>query len=944
MQSGRRHRSTPARSKIHPLPTARRRTVAELLERRQLLSTVIVNTLVDSTDNIGSSVVSLRDAINTANANTTPTTITFSPTVFASPQTISLTGTELSAGLNGQTETIVGPATGVTIDGGGLSRVLFVAQGGTVSISNVTIANGNANQDSGGVGGGIFSQGNLALTDVTVSGNTAQGDGGGIESSLLSTAPTLLSLTNVTLYGNVAGDNQGNGGGGLHTTGHATLRDVTIINNTATDFSGGGISVGDTPISIGNSVVAGNAARVGPDVGGAVVSAGHDLIGESDVSTGWIGTDILGSSADPVAPLLGPLAANGGATPTLLPQAGSPLIDQGSNAIIPAGVTTDQRGLSRIYNSTVDIGSVETQPQIIVTAGPAQSTSLLQNRTFNLGTFVVSTATGPYSVRVNWGDGSANTTFHAASVGQLAGQAHQYTTSGADAVTVSVTDATGTVTGSASFTVTVLAADILITPPSAQAAVAGRPVTVTLGSFTSANATGPYAVDVFWGDGSTDGILFLPNTGVITAQSHSFPTAGIDNVTVTVTDAGGIIANSATFQVNVAPVNVVVTAPSPQSALVGVNTSFALGSFTQSNSTAPFTVAVAWGDGTAVTPVGGLSVGTIPSETHTFTSAGIFTTTVVVEDATGAVKGAANFQISVTTGSIQSSTTLAASGTTFAAGQSLTLTATVSPAAATGVVEFVESGTLLGTGTIGTGGIATFTTTTLGVGSYAITANYQGDATYTASASSVVDLFVTPPPIVTFLSLAASTASADTSESVTLTASLAPATLNGVAATGNVIFYLDSTYLATATLQPDGVASYTTKSGLPLGANLLTASYSGDATFASSVATAVPILINSTQPRWCFRATSIPRQSHNSSPSPPVSKPNLSRPLRSRIFPQRAPSASAKTALYSLQPRWHRMEMQLCPSTVCQWGWISSPRPTAVTLLLPLPCRARKIS
>ncbi len=41
----------------------------------------------------------------------------------------------------------------------------------------------------------------------------------------------------------------------------------------------------------------------------------------------------------------------------LLP--GSPAIDAGNNALIPAGITTDQRGpgYARVVNGTVDIGA-----------------------------------------------------------------------------------------------------------------------------------------------------------------------------------------------------------------------------------------------------------------------------------------------------------------------------------------------------------------------------------------------------------------------------------------------------------------------------------------------------------------------------------------------------------------------------------------------------------
>ena len=60
----------------------------------------------------------------------------------------------------------------------------------------------------------------------------------------------------------------------------------------------------------------------------------------------------------------------------LLP--GSPAIDAGNNALIPAGVTTDQRGLPRIVNGVVDIGAFESSGfTIAVTSGSGQSTGIL---------------------------------------------------------------------------------------------------------------------------------------------------------------------------------------------------------------------------------------------------------------------------------------------------------------------------------------------------------------------------------------------------------------------------------------------------------------------------------------------------------------------------------------------------------------------------------------
>ena len=59
---------------------------------------------------------------------------------------------------------------------------------------------------------------------------------------------------------------------------------------------------------------------------------------------------------------LEPLQDNGGPTKTMALQRGSPAIDAGSNtALLAAHLVSDQRGLPRIVNGTVDIGAFERQ-------------------------------------------------------------------------------------------------------------------------------------------------------------------------------------------------------------------------------------------------------------------------------------------------------------------------------------------------------------------------------------------------------------------------------------------------------------------------------------------------------------------------------------------------------------------------------------------------------
>ena len=75
---------------------------------------------------------------------------------------------------------------------------------------------------------------------------------------------------------------------------------------------------------------------------GDFTSQGHNLIGDGGGSTGFgVNFDIVGTSANPIDPKLGPLALNGGKTKTHALLAGSPAIDRGDNANLPP---TDQRG------------------------------------------------------------------------------------------------------------------------------------------------------------------------------------------------------------------------------------------------------------------------------------------------------------------------------------------------------------------------------------------------------------------------------------------------------------------------------------------------------------------------------------------------------------------------------------------------------------------------
>ncbi len=331
----------------------------------------------------------LREAIDLANILPGANTITFDPTVFAGAQTITLLiGTQLELSNTSGTQTITGPAAGVTVSGGGLSRVFQVGSGVTASISGLSITAGGGEWGGGGLlvssggtatltdctvsgnhanyGGGLLSYGTTMLSDVTVSGNTANGaagvwvDGG------------TTTLTDCTLSGN---STAGNGGGLNAEAGTTTLTDCTVSGNSG--LGGGLYSNSPVPTTIANTIVAGNTASgSGPDAFGSFASGGHNLIGETDGSSGWVGSDLTGTIASPLDALLAPLGNYGGPTQTMALLPGSPAIGNGIVTDYPGTstpISTDERGIPR--GSLVDIGAVQASLVVESTTGSVDTST-----------------------------------------------------------------------------------------------------------------------------------------------------------------------------------------------------------------------------------------------------------------------------------------------------------------------------------------------------------------------------------------------------------------------------------------------------------------------------------------------------------------------------------------------------------------------------------------
>jgi hypothetical protein len=244
-------------------------------------------------------------------------------------------------------------------------------------------------------GGGLYNQGTLILCNCTISSNTSFSAGGGIFNT------TSLAIIGSTITGNAVLDQFGVlYGSGVHTAGSLIISNSTVSSNpvgcgiscfwgtvtvtSCTVASNGAYGLlhetsdPNSTVTIHNSIFSGSDGGRRSDCAGQFVSQDYNLIQNNYIDpfynvsearfTGATNHNIYGQD-----PKLGPLADNGGPTPTHALRFDSPAIDAGSSG----GATTDQRGLPRPIDdpNTVnadsgdssDIGAYEADPILKVT-------------------------------------------------------------------------------------------------------------------------------------------------------------------------------------------------------------------------------------------------------------------------------------------------------------------------------------------------------------------------------------------------------------------------------------------------------------------------------------------------------------------------------------------------------------------------------------------------
>ena len=295
------------------------------------LTSIGVNTAEDELNADGD--CSLREAIRAAN---TDAAVDACPagngadtiTLPAGTYMLSITGPNEDSNLSGDLDisasvTLSGHAAADTIiDANTLDRVLQVASGANVTLTNLTLRNGKVlDQTSQNNGGGIYNAGTLTLDHVIISGNQAsqsdatakQPQGGGIYNSgtltlthsllennssshttawqdagqgggLYNAAGASATLSDSSISSNSTANimpmQQNGGGGGIYNDGATlTLERTTVDHNTAGGSSpgsgyGGGIYNNNGTVSLTNVTVSGNLAPGGISFGGGLYNKG----------------------------------------------------------------------------------------------------------------------------------------------------------------------------------------------------------------------------------------------------------------------------------------------------------------------------------------------------------------------------------------------------------------------------------------------------------------------------------------------------------------------------------------------------------------------------------------------------------------------------------------------------------------------------------------------
>ena len=249
-------------------------------------------------------------------------------------------------------------------EGGG---TLYAQDYAEVRVNGSTL-DGNTASQSEGLGGAVALayDGRGDIQDSSILRNVAAG-----ASAAYAFEHSYLKMVGVEVRGNrSAGSGMGGALGVLDS--HADLVNTLISGNTSVGSGGGltmyGPSDFDPPtVTLDQVTLAGNRSDLGSGISNGasqsngILTARNSLIVDAVWTRGGVFERVSCGTGDPM--FVAPGAA--GSAPTVDGdyhlKAGSPAVNAGSNALVPAGITTDLDGLPRVVGGTVDQGAYERQ-------------------------------------------------------------------------------------------------------------------------------------------------------------------------------------------------------------------------------------------------------------------------------------------------------------------------------------------------------------------------------------------------------------------------------------------------------------------------------------------------------------------------------------------------------------------------------------------------------
>lgn len=515
---------------------------------------------------------------------------------------------------------------------------------------------------------------------------------------------------------------------------------------------------------------------------------------------------------------------------------GTATVQSNGTASLTTGVlTAGTHTISASYGGDGNYAGASSTSSATVTVSQASSTVTVaaspQSFAYGNSTVLTATVSSGATGTVTFRDGAA--TLGTATVsGSMATITASALTGGTHSITaVYAGDSNFTTSTSTAVSVSVSAAATTTTvtaAPSTFGYGASTTLTATIASAAAGSTRPGPSGSVNFYDGST-----LLGSGTVSGGSASFAASGLTAGSHPISAVYAGDSNYATSTASV--VSVTVNQAATTTAVAANPATITYGSATTLTATVTgsgATGTVTFRDGSAMLGSAALSGGSA-----SFTASSLGGGTHLI---TSIYRGDTNFASStsaattVTVNTLSIGATIVASPATAGFGSPITFTVTLANTAATGSVVFREGSTTLGQGIV-TNGSASFTTSGLSVATHAVTGNYSGDANFSAVTTAPVSVSITP----------ATTTSSVTANPPTLTfggATLLTATVSNTAATGTFTFRDGMTVLGTGTVA-NGVATFNATS-LAAGSHLITATYSGDGSYATSTSPAVTVVVN----------------------------------------------------------------------------------------------------